>query len=126
MLYLGEERNEYEPCKLIIDKLELNDTNVLKGKSILNFGDSISAGDGNNGIGYSELLSNKNGMTCYDYAVGGATITSSIISSVIFNVILSTSTAVLGSKITSPVGFWSVICEYTAPSILSSVLFENL
>ena len=77
MLYLGEERNEYEPCKLIIDKLELNDTNVLKEKKVLNFGDSIAAGDGNGGVGYSELLANKNGMTCYDYAVGGATITTS-------------------------------------------------
>lgn len=90
MLYLGEERKEYEKNGVMINKLLLNenlkeeietkvkiDNNVLKNKTILNFGDSISAGDGNNGVGYAELLAKKNNMTCYDYAVGGATITTS-------------------------------------------------
>lgn len=90
MLYLGEERTEYEKNGVIINKLKLNenlkeeietkikiDSNGLKGKTIINFGDSISAGDGNNGVGYAELLAKKNDMTCYDYAVGGATITTS-------------------------------------------------
>lgn len=90
MLYLGEERTEYEKNGVIINKLKLNenlkeeietkikiDNNVLKDKTIINFGDSIGAGDGNNGVGYAELLAKKNDMTCYDYAVGGATITTS-------------------------------------------------
>lgn len=92
MLYLGEERKEYEKNGVVINKLLLNENlkeeietkinigngiNGLKDKTILNFGDSISAGDGNNGVGYAELLAKKNGMTCYDYAVGGATITTS-------------------------------------------------
>ena len=90
MLYFGDEKMEYEENKIIIDKLKLNESlkeevkneiyllnNILKGKTILNFGDSIGAGDGNNGIGYAELLAKKNDMICYDYAVGGATITTS-------------------------------------------------
>lgn len=90
MLYLGEERTEYEKNGVIINKLKLNENlkeeietkikinnNVLKDKTIINFGDSIGAGDGNNGVGYAELLAKKNDMTCYDYAVGGATITTS-------------------------------------------------
>lgn len=90
MLYLGDERKEYEKNGVIINKLKLNenlkeeietkikiDNNVLKDKTIINFGDSIGAGDGNNGAGYAELLAKKNDMTCYDYAVGGATITTS-------------------------------------------------
>lgn len=47
----------------------------LKGKTILNFGDSIAAGDGNNGISYADIIASNYNMTLYDYARGGATIT---------------------------------------------------
>lgn len=48
--------------------------NPLAGKKVLNFGDSIMAGDGNAGTGPAELIATNNGMTVFDYAVGGATI----------------------------------------------------
>lgn len=53
-------------------------SNKLTGKSILNLGDSIAAGDGNNGNGYAEIIAQVNGMVCYDYAQGGATLTKNI------------------------------------------------
>ena len=49
-------------------------SNPLQGKIIYNFGDSIAAGDGNNGKGYAELLAEKYGMNVTDYAKGGATL----------------------------------------------------
>lgn len=48
--------------------------NRLYGKRLLNFGDSIAAGDGNSGVGYAEMIAINNDMTVYDYAVGGATV----------------------------------------------------
>jgi Putative cell wall-binding domain len=45
---------------------------ILNGKKLLNFGDSIANGIGNNNIGYAEIIAGKNNMVCYDYAVGGA------------------------------------------------------
>ena len=48
--------------------------NKLTGKTLFNFGDSIAAGDGNNGKGYAEILAEKHNMICYDFAVGGATL----------------------------------------------------
>lgn len=48
--------------------------NKLENKILFNFGDSIAAGDGNNGKGYAELFSTKYNMICYDFAVGGATL----------------------------------------------------
>lgn len=53
-------------------------SNRLTDKSILNLGDSIAAGDGNNGNGYAEIIAQENGMICYDYAQGGATLTKNI------------------------------------------------
>lgn len=47
----------------------------IKGKKLLNFGDSIAAGDGNNGISYADIIASNHNMTLYDYAQGGATIT---------------------------------------------------
>lgn len=47
----------------------------LKRKVLFNFGDSIAAGDGNNGKGYAELLAEKYVMTCHNFAQGGSTIT---------------------------------------------------
>ena len=48
--------------------------NKLENKILFNFGDSIAAGDGNNGKGYAELIATKYNMICYDFAVGGATL----------------------------------------------------
>lgn len=45
----------------------------LDGITIYNFGDSIGAGDGNNGYGYAEMLT-EYGATVVDYAEGGATL----------------------------------------------------
>lgn len=88
MLYLGDEKLEYEIPYYEIENLRLNNIlakdiqSVIEGanltnKEILNFGDSIGAGDGNNGKGYCELLAEKYNMKCTDFARGGATITNS-------------------------------------------------
>jgi putative cell wall-binding protein/lysophospholipase L1-like esterase len=45
---------------------------ILNGKKLLNFGDSIAKGTGNNNIGYAEIIGGKTDMICYNYAVGGA------------------------------------------------------
>nr|DAL86149.1 MAG TPA: GDSL like Lipase Acylhydrolase [Caudoviricetes sp.] len=53
----------------------INDAdNKLANKILFNFGDSIAAGDGNNGKGYAELFATKHNMICHDFAVGGATL----------------------------------------------------
>jgi len=59
----------------LIHSISASINNPLLNKKILNFGDSISAGDGNNGVGVAELIASRNNMTVYDYAVGGATVT---------------------------------------------------
>ena len=51
-----------------------NASDKLANKILFNFGDSIAAGDGNNGKGYAELFASKYDMVCYDFAVGGATL----------------------------------------------------
>ena len=56
-----------------LNNVSENNYNKLYEKSILNFGDSIAAGDGNNGIGYAEIIANSNNMTCNDKAQSGAT-----------------------------------------------------
>ena len=53
---------------------ESTNTNPLKNKILFNFGDSIAAGDGNNGKGYAELLGEKYDLLVTDYANGGATL----------------------------------------------------
>ena len=53
---------------------ESTSANPLKNKILFNFGDSIAAGDGNNGKGYAELLGEKYGLLVTDYANGGATL----------------------------------------------------
>ena len=67
---------KYEPYKYKLKNVEndILDSNPLQGKIIYNFGDSIAAGDGNNGKGYAELLAEKYGMNVTDYAKGGATL----------------------------------------------------
>ena len=50
-----------------------NKSSNITGKTIYNFGDSIAAGDGNGGNGYSELIGEKYNCTVVDFAVGGST-----------------------------------------------------
>lgn len=77
MVVYGEQAPEqYQPYKYKIKNIlndELN-SSQLKGKILFNFGDSIAAGDGNNGKGYAELLGEKYGLLVTDYAKGGATL----------------------------------------------------
>ena len=56
------------------ERININVPDTMAGKIIFNFGDSIAAGDGNNGKGYAELIGEKYGLTVYDYAIGGATL----------------------------------------------------
>lgn len=67
---------KYEPYKIRLDNVEINnlENNKLKGKILLNFGDSIAAGDGNNGKGYAEILGELYEMEVHDYAIGGTTL----------------------------------------------------
>ena len=80
MVVYGEQAPEqYEPYKYKFKNIEnmINEstsTNPLKNKILFNFGDSIAAGDGNNGKGYAELLGEKYGLHVNDYANGGATL----------------------------------------------------
>ena len=62
-------------CKETTDYLltEIDTLSILKGKTVLSFGDSIMYGDGNNGIGIAQLLSERYGTTTIDYSKGGST-----------------------------------------------------
>ena len=51
------------------------ESSPLKGKKLLNFGDSIAAASTAGVDGYHEQISNRNGMQLKSYASGGATIT---------------------------------------------------
>ena len=79
IVYGDKPPSEYQPYKYKLKNIEnvTNENisnNLLKNKVIFNFGDSIGAGDGNNGKGYAELLGEKYEMNVTDYAVGGATL----------------------------------------------------
>lgn len=67
---------EYEPYKIKLKNVEMpiSVENKLQGKILFNFGDSIAAGDGNNGKGYAEILGEMYGMQVHDFAVGGSTL----------------------------------------------------
>lgn len=67
---------EYEPYKIRLKNVEMPilGENKLQGKILFNFGDSIAAGDGNNGKGYSEIIGEMYGMHVHDFAVGGSTL----------------------------------------------------
>ena len=56
-----------------IKDLNLN-LSLLSGKTLINAGDSIAYGSGNNGVGYAEIIATKYNMNFYDYSNGGATI----------------------------------------------------
>lgn len=57
-----------------IKNIVTNNNNKFNNKILFNFGDSIAAGDGNNGKGYGKLFATKYNMICYDFSVGGATL----------------------------------------------------
>lgn len=44
---------------------------ILYGKTILDFGDSIAYGNDTAGVGYADMIAERNGMTVHSYAVGG-------------------------------------------------------
>ena len=52
---------------------ELNRYKLLRGKTVLTFGDSIMHGSGNDGMGIGQIIAEKYGMTACDYSVPGAT-----------------------------------------------------
>ena len=62
------------PSKIKENKIELKNSNVLEGKHIVGFGDSIVYGAGNNGYGIADIIAENNNMTYENKAVGGATI----------------------------------------------------
>lgn len=81
---LAEKETEYEEygSKLLQEWLKLQIekygySNPLKGKTIYNFGDSISNGQGNlvgdKRLGPAELVALDNDMVCIDFAVSGST-----------------------------------------------------
>lgn len=68
--------NPYEPVlreDIDIVKPELQRYKTYSGKLIYSFGDSIMAGDGNDGVGYAKLIADKYGMTSKNFSKGGAT-----------------------------------------------------
>lgn len=71
-IYITQIVNSKDSCTYFLKK-NIN-TSKLNGKTLFNFGDSVSAGDGNNGVGYAELVARENGMVVTDYAKGGATL----------------------------------------------------
>ncbi|MFR3685207.1 MAG: SGNH/GDSL hydrolase family protein, partial [Enterococcus sp.] len=58
--------------RIIREELNVEPSNLV-GRTILSTGDSIQAGDGNKGAGFTEIAASQLGMVCKDYAVGGAT-----------------------------------------------------
>lgn len=62
------------PSQVEKNKIELKNSNILNGKHIVGFGDSIVYGAGNSGYGIVDIIAENNDMTCENKAVGGATI----------------------------------------------------
>ncbi|MDF2571617.1 MAG: hypothetical protein K0R55_3221 [Sporomusa sp.] len=67
---VGSSATAYEPFTLKVPPI----ASPLYGKTILNLGDSIAWGANNGGVGYADIIATNNGMTIYDYSLGGATI----------------------------------------------------
>lgn len=59
---------------MMIDSL-----NQFKGKKLINFGDSIAYGAGNDGVSYAHIIAKKLGMSCMSFAKGGATVCQSLL-----------------------------------------------
>lgn len=82
-VYLGyfelDENNCFNPYGAVSDEQveyilgELEKVNVLKGKTVMTFGDSIMHGDGNCFVGIADMLSQRYLMTAIDYSKGGST-----------------------------------------------------
>ena len=91
VVYGDETPTKYEPCKYKLKNIEnttneSTSSNPLENKILFNFGDSIAAGDGNNGKGYAELLGEKYGLFVTDFAVGGATLGNSTSNNIVSQV----------------------------------------
>lgn len=73
-----DENNCFDPYGLVTDEQveyivsELEKLSVLKGKTVMTFGDSIMHGDGNNFVGIADMLSQRYLMTAVDYSYGGS------------------------------------------------------
>lgn len=72
-LYTYSEEVVYKNLLFTGDVYSKEESNPLLNKCIFGFGDSIMAGDGNGGIGPTEMIIARNKMTGRDWAVGGAT-----------------------------------------------------
>ncbi len=83
MVHLGyfelDENNCFNPDELL-DKettdyllTEIDTLSILKGKTVLTFGDSIMYGDGTDGVGIGELMSERYSTITIDYSKGGST-----------------------------------------------------
>ena len=59
------------PNEETIEYLKYRINNSLDGLKLYNFGDSIGAGDGNNGVGYAEMLETLYNFDSHDYAHSG-------------------------------------------------------
>ena len=57
-----------------VNVINKNNTNILEGKTLINFGDSIADGVSADYKGYAHRIAENNNMVLYDYANGGATI----------------------------------------------------
>lgn len=82
-VYLGyfelDENNCFNPYNMVTSEQveyilgELDKLKVLKGKTVMTFGDSIMHGDGNCYVGIADMLSQRYLMTGVDYSKGGST-----------------------------------------------------
>lgn len=71
MVYPDREIKAEEYSELLT---QLSRYRMLRGKTILSFGDSIMFGSGNNGEGIADMIAEKYGMTAVDYSVPGASV----------------------------------------------------
>lgn len=73
----GSASTSYEQIRYTVDskiKVSNDNNNLLYGLHLLNFGDSIADGDGNDGISYADIIATEWGMSITKYSRGGATI----------------------------------------------------
>lgn len=83
MVHLGyfelDENNCFGPDELLDNETieyllsEIDALRILKGKTVLTFGDSIMYGNGNDGVGIAELLAERYETETIDYSKGGST-----------------------------------------------------
>lgn len=74
-----DENNCFNPYDVVneeqVDYIlsEIEKVKLLKGKTVMSFGDSIMHGDGNKFVGIADMLSQRYFMTAIDYSKGGST-----------------------------------------------------